>query len=210
MWDKIKAYLSSNYKPKQTAKSSPSASSTDVAFIDTISQDANGVITATKKTVRSASTSQSGLCPQLAGGTTKFLRADGSWAVPSGSGGGVTTQFSEQTKSYATASERVQLASGTTAKNILTATAPLTGYAFITGHVQITTNASKNRHAEIQVDGTQVASATTLAPESTTGMVFVAAVYPVTSGDTIALAAWQNSGSTLYAGGRLNVLYMEV
>ena len=51
----------SNYKTKQTAKSSPSASSTTYQFIDTISQDTNGVITATKKSVREATTSQSGL-----------------------------------------------------------------------------------------------------------------------------------------------------
>jgi hypothetical protein len=41
----------SNYKTKQTAKSSPTASGNTLAFIDTISQDANGVITATKKNV---------------------------------------------------------------------------------------------------------------------------------------------------------------
>ena len=38
-------------KATQTAKSSPSASGTTTAFIDTISQDAQGVITATKKSV---------------------------------------------------------------------------------------------------------------------------------------------------------------
>lgn len=49
------------YKPRQTAKSSPTASGTSAQFIDTISQDANGVITATKKSVRGASTSQTGV-----------------------------------------------------------------------------------------------------------------------------------------------------
>ena len=44
------------YKPIQTAVSSPSASSTSSAFIDTISQDKNGVITATKKNLPTAST----------------------------------------------------------------------------------------------------------------------------------------------------------
>lgn len=43
--------LSGTYKPLQTAKDSPTASSNATAFIDTISQDANGVITATKKNV---------------------------------------------------------------------------------------------------------------------------------------------------------------
>jgi len=50
-----------SYKPTQSAVSSPSANGNTYQFIDTISQNANGVITATKKTVRSASTSQSGI-----------------------------------------------------------------------------------------------------------------------------------------------------
>ena len=48
-------------KATQSAVSSPSASGTAVAFIDTISQNAQGVITATKKTVKDATTSASGL-----------------------------------------------------------------------------------------------------------------------------------------------------
>lgn len=48
-------------KPTQSAVSSPSASGTEISFIDIISQNANGVITATKKTVRDASASQSGV-----------------------------------------------------------------------------------------------------------------------------------------------------
>lgn len=44
----------SAYKPLQTAKSSPDSSGAGIQFIDTITQDANGVITATKKTVRDA------------------------------------------------------------------------------------------------------------------------------------------------------------
>ena len=49
------------YKPIQTAVSSPSASSTSSAFIDTISQDKNGVITATKKNLPTASTTVVGV-----------------------------------------------------------------------------------------------------------------------------------------------------
>ena len=49
------------YKVLQSAKSSPTASGTDIAFIDTITQDENGDITATKKTVRSGTTSQAGV-----------------------------------------------------------------------------------------------------------------------------------------------------
>ena len=48
-------------KNTQSAVSSPAASGTAVAFIDTISQDAQGVISPTKKTVQSASQSAAGL-----------------------------------------------------------------------------------------------------------------------------------------------------
>ena len=51
----------SGYKPIQTAVSSPSASSTATAFIDTISQNTNGVITATKKNLPTASTTVAGI-----------------------------------------------------------------------------------------------------------------------------------------------------
>ena len=50
------------YKPIQTAVSSPSASATtSTTFIDTISQNANGVIAATKKTLPTASATVSGI-----------------------------------------------------------------------------------------------------------------------------------------------------
>lgn len=49
-----------NYKVKQTAVSSPAASGTTNEFIDTISQNANGVINPTKKTLAYATTSAVG------------------------------------------------------------------------------------------------------------------------------------------------------
>ncbi len=51
------------YKKIQTAVSSPATSTTekDISFIDTVSQNTQGKITATKKTVRDASASQSGV-----------------------------------------------------------------------------------------------------------------------------------------------------
>lgn len=58
--------MDGEFKLKQTAKSDPTASGTTITAIDTISQDANGEITATKKTIRSATTSQTGVV-QLAG-----------------------------------------------------------------------------------------------------------------------------------------------
>ena len=51
----------SGKKDKQTAVSDPSASGEASSFIATISQNANGEITATKKTVQTASATQSGL-----------------------------------------------------------------------------------------------------------------------------------------------------
>ena len=64
----VKIWQSSegNYKIKQTAVSDPTASGTTLTAIATISQNANGEITATKKTIRSATTSQTGVV-QLAG-----------------------------------------------------------------------------------------------------------------------------------------------
>ena len=59
-WDPLGGDVT-NYKTKQTAKTDPSAAGTSVTFIDTISQNENGEITATKKTVQSASGSQAGL-----------------------------------------------------------------------------------------------------------------------------------------------------
>lgn len=55
-----------NYKLKQSAKYDPTASGTTITAIDTITQNENGDITATKKTIRSATTSQTGVV-QLAG-----------------------------------------------------------------------------------------------------------------------------------------------
>lgn len=54
-----------DFKTKQTAVSDPtvptSGTTTSLAFIDSITQDANGVITPTKKNVRTATTSQTGV-----------------------------------------------------------------------------------------------------------------------------------------------------
>jgi len=49
------------YKTVQTSVSDPSADGTGLTFIDSISQDVNGVITPHKRTVQSASSSQDGL-----------------------------------------------------------------------------------------------------------------------------------------------------
>lgn len=48
------------YKPMQEPVASPSASGTDIQFIESVSQDATGRMTATKKTVQDGTTSQKG------------------------------------------------------------------------------------------------------------------------------------------------------
>ena len=60
----------SDFKTVQTAVADPTASGTAVSFIDTISQDANGEITVTKKTVQNATASTSGV-----GGNAGLLSA---------------------------------------------------------------------------------------------------------------------------------------
>lgn len=59
----------SGYKRVQTAKSDPTASGTATSFISTITQDANGEITATKASLPTASTSVAGIV-QLGSGAT--------------------------------------------------------------------------------------------------------------------------------------------
>lgn len=61
-----------NYKTKQTAVSDPTADGTGITFIDSASQDANGVITLHKKTVQSASSTQAGLMS-----AEDFIKLDG-------------------------------------------------------------------------------------------------------------------------------------
>lgn len=61
---KTYADMQGEFKRKQTAKSSPTAAGNTLSFIDTVSQDAEGVITATKKSVTVDSTySSSGTNP---------------------------------------------------------------------------------------------------------------------------------------------------
>lgn len=73
------ADISTSYKTKQSPVSSPSASSNSIQFIDTISQNDNGVITATKKNVRTATTSQTGIV-QLNDGTNSTSTAQAATA----------------------------------------------------------------------------------------------------------------------------------
>ena len=76
-------------KTTQTAKADPTASGTSLTFIDTVTQNANGEITATKKTVKdmtgatASAAGAHGLVPQPAAGSNgKYLRGDGTWQTP--------------------------------------------------------------------------------------------------------------------------------
>lgn len=97
-WERLGSETS--FKTIQAAKSSPSASGTTTSFIDTISQDTNGVITATKKTVTTATTSAAGittlnattantLLNQLTTGSSTPVDAD--YYISQYVGGGTTT-----------------------------------------------------------------------------------------------------------------------
>lgn len=75
-------------KSTQSAVSDPTASGTSITFIDSITQSESGVITPSKKTVRDASQSQSGLMSS----TDKQKLDSGIWSVAQGGTGqsGVT------------------------------------------------------------------------------------------------------------------------
>ena len=74
----------SGYKTKQGAVPSPTPSGNSIVFIDSISQDANGKITASAKTIPTATTSAAGLMPAaavtklngIAAGAEKNVQAD--------------------------------------------------------------------------------------------------------------------------------------
>jgi hypothetical protein len=75
---------------------------------------------AADNTTANASTGHHGLLPKLGGGTTNFLRADGSWNAPAGGGGAASAPTIVQS-AYA----------GTTATTITLAQAPANGHTLI-------------------------------------------------------------------------------
>lgn len=79
----VKIWQSSegNYKIKQASKSDPTASGTTITAIDSITQNSNGEITATKKTIRSGTTSQTGIV-QLKGSIAASESDDSKAATP--------------------------------------------------------------------------------------------------------------------------------
>lgn len=119
------------------------------------------------------------------------------------------SDFLSVTKSISDSSERVSLPTGTTKKTVLSITAPTSGHVICSGYIQITANSTGNRHAELVVGGVTVSQETQSAHGAQTGMIAVNGCYPVNEGETIEAAAWQSSGSTLYAGGALHALFMS-
>ena len=90
-YDLATSKSSTNGNVKLNLTAGGSGSGTDSVSIKgsgatSVTTDANGAITISSTdnntTYDVVSTSANGLAPKLAGGTTKFLRADGTWAVP--------------------------------------------------------------------------------------------------------------------------------
>ena len=79
----VKIWQSSegNYKIKQASKSDPTASGTTIEAIDSLTQNTNGEITATKKTIRYGTTSQTGVV-QLKGSIAASESDDSKAATP--------------------------------------------------------------------------------------------------------------------------------
>lgn len=71
-------------KDIQMAVSDPSPDGISIDFISSVTQNTQGVITPTKRTVQTVSKGGAGLCPALPNeaSTTKYLRQDGTWTVP--------------------------------------------------------------------------------------------------------------------------------
>lgn len=132
----------------------------------------------------------------------------GSGTASSGGGGTpVNVDFLTVFKDYTDNSERVRLASSNSTTDILTLTAPMTGYAIISGYVEMTGNSSGVRQITLSISGL-ITRDFRNANSSNRGAMEVSGVYPVSAGDTITVAASQNSGSTLYAGGRLSAIFL--
>ena len=80
-WEKLGDGI--NYKTKQTAVSDPSPNNTSYTFIDTISQDTNGVIKPTKKSVPTGTTATTGVV-KLVYGDLRLAQYDDGVAAAGG------------------------------------------------------------------------------------------------------------------------------
>lgn len=96
---------------------------------------------------------------------------------------------------------------------------PINGFAIITGNIQFASNASKTRHAQIEVSNATigntggtlvVADGTILAASGAVTRIPLTGICQITTSSTITAQGWQNSGSALNVGGELNILFIEV
>ena len=141
------------YKPIQTAVSSPSASSTtSTTFIDTISQNTNGVITATKKTLPTASATVAGI-------TTV------------GASGGASAYSHNHTTSIATSTGTNQITLAFGGKYAITAGG--TSYVF-TMPVNPDTDVKVKQTAHTTTDATEYPIITTTSASPTSGTAYEA------------------------------------
>ena len=135
----------------------------------------------------------------------------------SGGGGGSGVQITlASTAQPLTGSGTQSMASGSNniTFNKMQLISPIDGFAIITGSIQFAANASKTRHAQIEcVDsggGINIcADGTILAASGAVTRIPLAGVCQVTTGSTIRVQGWQNSGSALNAGGQITVMYIE-
>ena len=149
----VSANGGSGYKPIQTAVSSPSASSTtSTTFIDTISQNTNGVITATKKTLPTASATVAGI-------TTV------------GASGGASAYSHNHTTSIATSTGTNQITLAFGGKYAITAGG--TSYVF-TMPVNPDTDVKVKHTAHTTTDATEYPIITTTSASPTSGTAYEA------------------------------------
>ena len=111
-------------KSKQTAVSDPTASGTSLTFIATITQNADGVIAPTKKTVEdmgaasAENAGEHGLVPAPAAGKqASYLRGDGTWATPTNTKNSAGTTNKVGTKMFLVGAT-AQSANPTTYSNV--------------------------------------------------------------------------------------------
>lgn len=180
-----------SYKTVQTAVSSPTASGTSLSFIDSVSQNTNGVITATKKAVTTmgaataSANGTAGLVPApAAGAQAKYLRADGTWNTPT------NTTYSAATTSDAglmSAADKIKLDGIATGANnytyiLQTATATILG-----GVKSKATGTTANRDYNVQVnsDGTMKVNVPWTDNNTTYGVVSTTAAGLVPKGTAV-------------------------
>lgn len=147
------------------------------------------------------------------------LLGSGNITISGGSGGNGVQITLASTAQPLTGSGTQSMASGSNniTFNKMQLISPIDGFAIITGSIQFSSNASKTRHAQIECVNSSngntsinvCADGTILAASGAVTRIPLAGVCQVTTGSTIRVQGWQNSGSVLNAGGQITVMYIE-